>query len=318
MNLSEIATLGLFAFITGTVFWLLRRRYAKPSSPLETDVGLFAAPALGRWNPVFANVLPVSQARRQRIEKELGLAGAHQGSAIEDFLAKRNLASLGVFFTAGTGFAAGLADDHELIYVSAVVVVGSLTYCIPRILLSGQANRRKQKLEKSIPDVIDMIAMSIDGGVPLTTAIGDVESRCRGLFPELASELRIVRRQADSGDAPDAFSRFAKRIEMPEVAAWCAMMRQSQNLGGQLGNSLRDYASRLRSDRQNRVERAGNTASLKLLLPVVLCLAPPIAVLLVGPAVIEFRDFINRNKDATESVFEQVQAANESSTMLVE
>jgi tight adherence protein C len=129
----------------------------------------------------------------------------------------------------------------------------------------------------------------------------------QGIYPELAKELGIVFRQTQSGSPDQAYSSFARRIEIPEVVAWCAMMQQSQKLGGGLAPALGDYASRIRIDRQSKAERVGNTASLKLLFPVVLCLAPPIAILLIGPAVIELRDFINREKGTTLAAFEEVE-----------
>ena len=153
---------------------------------------------------------------------------------------------------------------------------------------------------------MDMIAMSIQGGLSLPVAIGQVSRRMHRIYPALSAELDIVFRQTESGAAEEAYESFSNRIDIPEVITWCAMMRQSQKLGGGLAQSLRDYASRIRIDRESRAERSGNTASLKLLLPVVLCLAPPIAVILVGPAVIDLRDFINREKGTTQAALEQV------------
>ncbi|MCC9602749.1 type II secretion system F family protein [Stieleria sp. JC731] len=307
----EIALLiVIFAMLTTSVFMLSRRLTLASNETLADQPMLFSAPALGGFNRALADSIPVSDSQRQRLSQDLSLSGSHHLNALDDFLAKRNIGILVCITLDAAGLAAGIADGVEAIYFSVAGTTLLMSYCVPRLILTSQSSKRRKELERAIPDVIDMVAMSIDGGVPLPKAIDQVELHCREMYPALASELRIVSRQAQSGSAEKAFDSFSKRIEMTEVAAWCAMMRQSQKLGGKLADSLREYAMRIRLDRQNRVERAGNSASLKLLLPVVLCLAPPIAILLVGPAVIEFRDFINRNKDATQTVIDKAQSGD--------
>ncbi|OYP37704.1 type II secretion system F family protein [Rhodopirellula sp. MGV] len=303
---------SVFVFVTLTALTILvaRRRGASDKTVEAPAARLFQGPVFGSWTEEFAEMFPTSATKRERLLKDLSLSGAHQAHSLDEFLAWRNLIVLGVFLAACVGFALGIADGNEVFFVGAAGTACLVSYAIPRLALSGRAAKRKRELSRAIPDAIDMIAMSLDGGVPLPQAIRQAEKHCRELYPALASELRVIDRQSESGGAEHALNAFADRIDMPEVAAWSAMMRQSQKLGGKLSGSLRDYAMRIRLDRQTQVERAGNSASLKLLLPVILCLAPPIAIVLVGPAVIEFRDFINRNKDATQSVIQQAQSTD--------
>ncbi len=302
----------IFLSLTFSFFLLGRRFVMKPEAAATSSEDAVAAtakpaPLLGDFTGPLASVLPTSASKRVKFAKDLVASGDHRLGAVDDFLAKRNAGVLAAILASALIFALGLADGREIVF-AVILGVGSLfAYSLPRIALSGRATRRTQAIEKSIPDVMDMIAMSIRGGLPLTTAIGQVANRMQGIYPELAKELGIVFRQTQSGSPDQAYSSFARRIEIPEVVAWCAMMQQSQKLGGGLAPALGDYASRIRIDRQSKAERVGNTASLKLLFPVVLCLAPPIAILLIGPAVIELRDFINREKGTTLAAFEEVE-----------
>lgn len=309
----ETLTLFLvFASLTTVVFLLARR--LMPANVLETtesSLTLVQPPVFGGATGPLSSVIPLTDHQRDKLRKDLIAAGQHRMTALEDFLAKRNLAFLVSIVATAALFALGVADGYEWIVGIVGGAVCLCVYCLPRVLLSGKATGRRREIEKSIPDAMDMIAMALNSGLPILHAIEKVETQIRKLYPALATELRIVTRQSQSGCVQSAFDGFAKRIDLPEVVAWCAMMRQSQRLGGQLTDSLSQYASRIRADRQNRAERQGNTASLKLLLPVVLCLAPPVGVLLVGPAVIEFRDFINRNKDETQNALKEVNLAQE-------
>jgi len=58
--------------------------------------------------------------------------------------------------------------------------------------------------------------------------------------------------------------------------------------------AFREFADSVRRTRRQRAEEQGNKASVKLLFPVVLCLAPPIYILLLGPATLELKNFMNR------------------------
>ena len=264
-----------------------------------------------RWSATSSRltVVPagISRLARGMVTKAGGFGSGGGALATEDFLAKRNFGVLVCVVAFGFLFAIGIADEREHVLGIAAIVVSLFAYSLPRLALSGKASRRKQEIEKAIPDAMDMIAMSIQGGLTLSVAIGQVARRMQHIYPALSKELSIVFQQTQSGAAEEAYDSLSERIEIPEVATWCAMMKQSQKLGGGLAQSLRDYSSRLRIDRESRAERNGNTASLKLLLPVVLCLAPPIAVILVGPAVIDLRDFINREKGTTQSAIQEIQ-----------
>ncbi|QDT12347.1 type II secretion system F family protein [Planctomycetes bacterium K23_9] len=298
----------IFFSLTFSIFLLGRRFVLTPSATVDAaSTPIDAGPFLGDFTSPLASVLPTSSAKRIQFAKDLVASGDHRKNAVDDFLAKRNAGVLAAIVISAVIFALGLADGRELVVAIILGVVCLFAYSLPRIMLSGRATRRTRAIEKSIPDVMDMIAMSIRGGLPLATAIGQVANRMQDIYPDLAKELGIVFRQTQSGAPDHAYNGFANRIDIPEVVAWCAMMRQSQKLGGGLAPALGDYASRIRVDRQSKAERVGNTASLKLLFPVVLCLAPPIAILLIGPAVIELRDFINREKGATIAAFEEVE-----------
>lgn len=297
-------TLLSASLVSVVIFVVARKLLIKRDQPKETQSK--PSPTFGSATGSLAAVLPTSNSKRTRLSKDLLLSGNHLTSAVDDFLAKRNAGVLLCVLVFCFVFAIGVADGFEAVLLVVASVVSLLAYSLPRLALTGKATRRKNEIEKAIPDSMDMIAMSIQGGLSLPVAIGQVSRRMHRIYPALSAELDIVFRQTESGAAEEAYESFSHRIDIPEVITWCAMMRQSQKLGGGLAQSLRDYASRIRIDRESRAERSGNTASLKLLLPVVLCLAPPIAVILVGPAVIDLRDFINREKGTTQAALEQV------------
>ena len=68
----------------------------------------------------------------------------------------------------------------------------------------------------------------------------------------------------------------------------------AEHLGGNVSSAFRDFADSIRRTRRQSAEERGNKASVKLLFPVVFCLAPPIYILLLGPAALELKQFVQR------------------------
>jgi tight adherence protein C len=190
------------------------------------------------------------------------------------------------------------------------IIVGGLVgtifaYGLPRLILSSIASKRRLGIENAFPDALDMIAMSVDGGLPIQDAVRRVSEEFKPAHRALSKELLIISRQTDTGSVQQAMSSFAERIDMPEIGSWAALMSQSQRLGGKMAEPLLQCADRMRHNRKTRAEQAGNTASIKLLIPTVLCLAPPVFILLIGPAALDFKDFINRERDESTQLVEQ-------------
>ena len=89
------------------------------------------------------------------------------------------------------------------------------------------------------------------------------------------------------------------------------MVRHAEKIGGNVATSFREFSDSVRRTRRQRAEERGNSKSVKLMFPIVLCLAPPIYVLLLGPAVIELRNFATSqgNGMLNQSISEQLDQA---------
>lgn len=257
---------------------------------------LIPQPVFGTLTGPFADLIPLRAKSREELAKELIAAGNFRRTAVDDFLAKRNSGLILSLVVTALCFGCGLADGREAWVGGAGGLISLLMFAIPRLIVSRQASRRIRQIECGLPDALDMMAMSIAGGLTFEQTFRQIAQQLRRSHTSLAKELEIVARQASMGSVEKSLEAFARRVDLPEVSALCTVMAQSQIHGGRMVDSLEQYASRIRRDRKNRAERAGSTASIKLLLPVVTCLCPPIAVMLVGPAMVDFKDFLNRNR----------------------
>lgn len=243
-----------------------------------------------------ASLVPASSSLREALDRELKQAGFYEPRSVDQFLSIRNTLIVGWMLL--TGAAAYVANEFhpELLLPTMVVglVVLLLAYGVPRLWLQSVAAKRVQRIQNALPDALDLITMCLTGGLPLQPALERVGKEVGAVHPDLGMELEIIRRQADAHTLDHALTQFANRIDVPEINSLAALVSQTERLGTNVATALRDYADSIRRSFRQRAEEKGNKNSVKLLLPVALCLAPPVYILLLAPAVLELRDFIIR------------------------
>jgi tight adherence protein C len=184
--------------------------------------------------------------------------------------------------------------DRGWQFLAAGIIGVAALYGVPRLWLQSKGNRRVQRIQVGLPDALDMTNMCLTGGLPLQPALARVSSEIRVSHADLALEFDIVRRHAETFTLEQALSKFAERIDVPEIKSLTAMVTQAERLGTNVARALGEYADSLRRSHRQRAEERGNAASVKMLLPVALCLAPPVYILLLAPPLFQMREFVVR------------------------
>lgn len=295
----------VFSFLSLFAIAVLIRPLFRQNEEVVDEIRIIPPNAFGELTPAIAGLIPHTQKKLDAMRKELISAGHYHSNALSNFLARRNSLLLTIIIVFASLFALEIFPGYENYVLIAGFCLLVFAYGLPRIWLSNKSVSRSREIERNLPDAMDMIAMAIEGGLPLEQSIQRVANELSTSFPSLSKELRIICRQTKSGSLHQAMKGFAERVNLPDVIAWSTLMQQSHQLGGKIVDALLDYSDRIRSTRKFRAENAGNAASIKLLLPVVLCLAPPIFILLIGPAILDFKDFITRERQDNGELFKQ-------------
>lgn len=294
--------LGFFAFVCALCQPFLRKAD-------EESVGddNRVPDAFGDMTRAFSELLPTSRSKLKTVRRDLVRAGFYNLNASINFLSRRNIAVLIVVLLFAVLVTLEISPWNEIKTLVFGIGLSIITYSLPTIFLGLRANRRVRRIQVALPDSLDMVAMAVEGGLPVRRAFDLVASEFESTHRDLSKELMIVSRQTETASLSTALSLFSERMDEPELAAWSTLMLQSQRLGVGIVDSMKDYANRIRETRQQSAEKRGQLMTLQLLLPVILCLVPPIFIFLVGPAVIDLRDFIKRQK---QTPTELIQTAN--------
>lgn len=287
----EFITVAVFILGTLSVFVMAdfyRNGRRKAESVAEADTR--------KVNPLIqtmAVIVPQLGSEVEAIERDLRRAGYYSSTALVEYMASRN--TLIVLVMISTGILAVLADPTGP--VPGMIIVGGvittvLGYSVPRLVLGSQARARVGRIQNGLPDALDIIRMCLSGGLPLREAIQRVSGEIDAYHPDIAVELQVIRRHADASSMPVALRNFANRIDTPDVNALAALVSQTDQIGTHVATAVADYADGIRRQHRQRAEERASKTSIRLLFPVIFCLAPPIYILLCGPPLLKMRNFL--------------------------
>lgn len=252
----------------------------------------------GWFRRALADVIPQPGREIESLEQDLKRAGFYGRSASIEFRATRNFVVLALLIS-GLALAVSLEPGSDL--PRPVLIVAGLSavvaYALPRFILHLQAKRRLDGIQRGLPDALDIIRMCLTGGLPLRDCLDRVAQEVEFFHPDVAVELEVVRRHADIDSMGKALREFSRRMNAPDVNALASLVSQTERTGTNVAVAVTEFADGIRRQfRQRAEERAGRT-TIRMLFPVILCLAPPVFILLLGPPTLQLKTFLQQARN---------------------
>ena len=310
LSTPNLFMVGAFVLIVGIVLGLgllaIRMSQDPIRDRLETLVKDDAvAPSAGIWEGL-ANQLPQTRLDNGILDRELRRAGFYKPTARSEFLGLRNLLVFLALIGGGI-VAVGIGPSAPEIPVNVgrivrfnpavlAVVVGVLVamccWAIPRLVLQYMGYRRVRRVTDSLPFAMDMLTMTMQGGLTFRDALYHVSREIYYAHPALAVELLIIRQHAELTSVENAFDQFGKRIDSPEIVALSSLIQQGQRLGTDVVTSINEFADGLRTKRRQTADARSNRAAIQMLFPLTMLMVPAVMIVLWGPAVLQLFDFV--------------------------
>ncbi|MCA9178638.1 MAG: type II secretion system F family protein [Planctomycetales bacterium] len=289
-----------FFAISGFVFLVGRTASQMQRNPVRERLGAAVSrnlAALGAPLPIDLAESPQisNPASQDEIDREIRQAGWYRPYAKRDFLALRN--ALVIFTLIAAGGAAVWFGPEQPDLVRRCVLFGltgiGLCWALPRLYLRTQATSRVTRIQRGLPDAMDLLTMCMTGGMSLNDSFEHVARDIYFAHPDLAAELVIVKEQMDMRSAELAFQQFAERTQAPEIASLASLITQGQRLGTDVAGSIRSFADGMRLRRRQLADEQSNKAGVKMLFPLTMCLLPSVFIILWGPSVLELWTWLN-------------------------
>ena len=232
-------------------------------------------------------VTPKSMEELSKVRKWLIRAGYRKPSAVRVFFLSKAVLALGFSVIAALliPFTAGALP---LPMVALVVIFAVLLgYIFPSFWVERRIEYRRIDAELGFPDLLDMLLICIEAGNGLDQACRRVTREIKAVNLVLADELNVVNDELYAGKARTAvFRDFAERLNVPDISAFAAVLRQSDEFGVSIAETLRVYAYELRDKRVMRAEEKANMMPIKLALGSIAFTIPPALLIMAGPSLI--------------------------------
>jgi tight adherence protein C len=186
--------------------------------------------------------------------------------------------TLALLVTSKDGFTA-----RELV---SIPFVGLLGMGAPIISVSGRIKRRRESIERALPDILDLLVVSVEAGLALEGALQRVSAR--GADPLTQEIQRMLNEVALGRRRYDALVSLGVRCGVQPLQTLVNAMNQAERSGMHLGPVLRAQSEQIRMRRRQAAEEKAMKAPTKMLLPLVLFIFPTMFLVILGPAVIPF------------------------------
>jgi tight adherence protein C len=166
--------------------------------------------------------------------------------------------------------------------LAAVLVMG------PDAMLNRRVEERQHEIRQKLPDVLDLLVISVEAGLGFEQALDRTVSSVPGaLTQEFARMLGEVRAGASRANA---MRSMEKRTDVPELRSFVLAILQADTFGVSIGRVLRAQADEMRIKRRQMAQEKAQKAPVKMLIPMVFCIFPALFVVIIGPAAINIRD----------------------------
>jgi tight adherence protein C len=179
--------------------------------------------------------------------------------------------------------------DVVLVAISAVVAVAG-----PDVFIARTQRHLQQQNRIIFPDLLDMLVVCIDAGLSLDASFGRIRPEAAKRSRSLGSNLAMLGAETRAGrSTADALDSFADRVNLDEVRAFVMALRQSLELGMDVGDALGTFSDEMRDKRFLRAEETANKLPVKMVIPLGTCIFPVILLVMMLPVAIRFLSVIS-------------------------
>jgi tight adherence protein C len=221
--------------------------------------------------------------KEAELDLKISRAGISEKIAPREFLVLKYIAAAGVALLLWMLANLSSKSTIQLIMYSCAGLAGG--WYLPDFYLSLKGSERKREIEQSLPNVLDLLTVSVEAGLGFDSALMKVVEKTKGI---LTDEFRTMLQEIKMGKQRiEALRDMSKRADVDDLSTFTGSVILADQLGISIGNILRLQSEQIRQKHRQRAEEMAMKIPVKIVIPLVFFIFPAIFVILLGPAVIE-------------------------------
>jgi tight adherence protein C len=215
----------------------------------------------------------IRSTRRTTLERRLDYAGRPGGMTVQRFIGLKG--AMVVVLGLGLGGFLTLIGASPLF----VIVFGAAGWFAPDVWLSRTGRIRQEAIERTLPDFLDILAVSVRAGLGYRYALRRVSEALPGPVSE---EMLIVLRQMELGqERREAFLALRERNRSDSLKSFVGAQLQAEELGVPLAEALNDIATDMRRIAHQNARRQAQRAAPRVSLIVTTLIVPGAMILIL-------------------------------------
>lgn len=217
------------------------------------------------------------------LQKKLTMAGNPANLTPSEFLVIQYVFTLGIPICI-------LLFALPLNWSFSVIIFGMMFgacagFVLPGYYLKVRAAQRAEEIQDNLPDVLDLLTVSVEAGLGFDAALVKVVEKIKGVvsqeFGRVLQEIKMGKPRRD------ALKDLGSRSGADDMVSFVGSIIQADQLGVSIGNVLRLQSEQMRQKRRQRAEERALKAPVKMLIPLILFIFPTIFIVVLGPAALE-------------------------------
>lgn len=210
--------------------------------------------------------------------------GQSDPTAVDRFLALRAGTVVGAFLVFVFVFVINITPFSGKMQIAVGGLLIALLLIGPDSVINRKVEDRQKQIQRSLPDVLDLLTISVEAGLGFEQALDRVIHAVPGpLTEEFSRMLGETRAGASRADAMRAMD---ERCNTPELRSFVLAIIQADTFGVSIGRVLRGQAEEMRIKRRQLAQERAQKAPVKMLIPMVFCIFPALFLVILGPAMI--------------------------------
>jgi tight adherence protein C len=183
-----------------------------------------------------------------------------------------------------------LGDVATWLVVFGFVAAAVIGWMAPAIYVDRVARKRREQIEKDLPDLIDLIVVTLEAGLSFPQSLRLASTKIK---EPLASEVRLTLQEQNMGlTLVEALENFLVRIDTPGVRMFARSIAQGETMGVSTGQIMRNLAIELRKRRRAYAEERAQKAPVKMLFPIAFLIMPSLFMILLVPMALIIGDVL--------------------------
>ena len=225
--------------------------------------------------------------RVSALRTKLMLAGFVGNEAVAFYLGARSIALIAATIATVMLLPGILSGSGGLGSIALAAGFAGAAVLGPDQVIRMRRTALEREYREGFPDLLDLLVASVQAGLSLDAAVGRITEELRGRYPHLAEHLHLMTLELRAGQSrKDAWSRCADRLGIEEAKSFATMLRQAEDMGTSLGETLTTFSDDMRHKRMIRAEEKAMALPAKLMIPLILFIFPCLLGVLILPAAV--------------------------------